>query len=327
MRTNSAQVARAAVALTGVIFLLLACAAPAGALQASATGQTPVAATTPQAGGEGSNKLLARLTGPPSAHAIADVDEAVPPVDPKAPCSLPEVLQPASNRIRELVTNLQQFAAIERIEHREANKNGDWRAPEIVTFNYVAELQEIRAGMLHMEETRNGSTSSDLFPAKLADVGLPGIALIFHPYFVDEYSMSCEGLGQWEGRPAWQVHFQQRPDRPARLRVYTIQSRSYPVKLKGRAWIATDGYQMLHIETDLLEPVPQIRLIREHLAIDYEPVRFQKQNVELWLPDTADVYMNFRGRVYHRRHSFSNFLLFSVDVDQKIAEPTQPGQK
>jgi len=50
--------------------------------------------------------------------------------------------------------------------------------------------------------------------------------------------MRCEGLGQWDGKPAWQVHFQQRDDRPARLRVYTVGMRSFPVKLKGRAWIA-----------------------------------------------------------------------------------------
>jgi hypothetical protein len=56
--------------------------------------------------------------------------------------------------------------------------------------------------MLHMEETRNGSTSPHVFPAGLADIGLPALALVFHPYFVDEYSMSCEGLGQWEGHPA-----------------------------------------------------------------------------------------------------------------------------
>jgi hypothetical protein len=78
---------------------------------------------------------------------------------------------------------------------------------------------------------------------------------------------------------------------------------------------------VLHLETDLLEPVPMIRLSREHLVIDYGPVRFQTKNTELWLPNTADVYLNFQGRVYHRRHTFSDFLLFSVDVDQKIAEP------
>jgi hypothetical protein len=221
------------------------------------------------------------------------------------------------------MTNVPRFTATERMEHREVGKAGNSRAPETRTFNYLAEMQEIRPGMLTMEETRNGSASLDSFPARLATLGLPVMALIFHPYFVDEYSMTCEGLGQWQGQPAWQVHFQQRPDRAARIRGYVINYRSFPVRLKGRAWIAADSYQVLHLETDLLEPVPGIRLLSEHLAIEYRPVLFQKQNVELWLPESAEVYMDFHGHRYYRRHSFSDFRLFSVDATQQIQPPPE----
>lgn len=302
MRTNRVQNGRAAEVVIIAILSLVACAAPAGELQASGQGNEPHAIPI----------------------ALADVDDAVPPVVPGVGCALPVVLQSASDRARELASILPQFTATERVEHREADKVGKWRAPQIVTFKYLAELQEIRPGMLKMEETRDSATSPLVFRARWADFGLPAIALVFHPYFVDEYNMSCEGLGEWEGRPAWQVHFQQRPDRAARLRAYTVRNRSFPVRLKGRAWIAADSYQVLHIETDLLEPVPEIRLVKEHLVIDYDPVRFQEKDVELWLPNIADVYMNYQGRVFHRRHSFTDFLLFSVDVSQKISEPKLP---
>jgi hypothetical protein len=177
--------------------------------------------------------------------------------------------------------------------------------------------------MLIMDESRNGSRSPEVFPARLADFGLPAIVLVFHPYFVDEYSMSCEGLGQWGGRPAWQVRFQQRPDRPARISSYVAGHRTFAKKLKGRAWIAADTYQIVHLETDLLEPIPEVLLVREHFAINYHPVRFAKDNVELWLPESAHVYMNVRGRLFRREHIFSDYLLFSVDINQKIAEPKE----
>jgi hypothetical protein len=98
------------------------------------------------------------------------------------------------------------------------------------------------------------------------------------------------------------------------------------VKLKGRAWLAADTYQVLHLESDLMEPIPKIRLKSEHLAVDYRPVRFRKGNVQLWLPESADLYIHYKGHRYHHRHSFSDFLLFSVEDTQQISEPVQPPQ-
>ena len=250
-----------------------------------------------------------------------DVDATVPPVTQGVRCSLPDVLRSLGNRMKEFVTTLPQFTATERLEHQERDKAGKWRSPKTLVFNYWAELREIRPGMLSMEESRNGSKSPQLFPAKLADMGLPAEVLIFHPYFADEYSMMCEGLGQWRGQPTWQVHFQQRPDRPARLRAIVVDNRPFPERLKGRAWISVDTYQIVRLESDLVEPIPQVRLSREHLAIEYHPVQFSKQDLELWLPQSAEVYLTFRGRSLHRKHIFSSYLLFSVDVDQKIVGP------
>jgi hypothetical protein len=262
--------------------------------------------------------------GPSASWAPPEVDAAVPPVAPDVPCSLPKVLKSTAQRVEELLANLPQFTATEQMQHQEMGADGVWRAPETVSFTYLAEMQEIRPGMLKVVETRNGSSSLNLFPAHLATLGLPGMVVVFHPWFRDDYTMTCEGLGQWQGQPAWQVHFQQRPDRPARLRAFVIQNYSFPLKLKGRAWIAADSYQVLHMETDLLEPVPPIHLRSEHLRIDYGPVSFPKRRVKLWLPESAEIFMDYRGHRYRRLHTFSDFLLFTVDTTQKITEPKEP---
>ncbi len=300
--------------LAGVACLLVVGAVPGEALQAGGApvAQDAVKTATRQAQTNGKRAVL------PAPAPGAGGDKVNPPVNADVSCPLPQVLQSAGERMKELVRNLQQFTAVELVEHGQLGKPS-WRTPETVKFEYVAELHEAGAGVLYIYETRSGAPNS--FPGGVADNGLPAMALIFHPYFVDEYTMSCDGLSQWEGRPAWQVSFQQRPDRPARIRSYLVSGRLFPVKVKGRAWIATDQFQLLHLETDLLDPIPEIRLIKEHVEVDYDPVRFKRSDMELWLPSTADVLMDFQGRTYHNRHSFSNFLLFSVDVDQKIAEP------
>src|SRR5262249_20487050 len=42
-----------------------------------------------------------------------DVDETLPPIDTDRPCLLPQLLTAAAQRVKELVTNLQQFTATE----------------------------------------------------------------------------------------------------------------------------------------------------------------------------------------------------------------------
>jgi hypothetical protein len=53
-------------------------------------------------------------------------------------------------------------------------------------------------------------------------------------------------------------------------------------------------------------------------------VQFQKRSVELWLPESAELYLDFNGRRLHRCHSCSNFLLFSVNTSQQIRDPAMP---
>ena len=190
-------------------------------------------------------------------------------------------------------------------------------------FDYVVAIDEPRHGVLTVEEYRNSGGLPAEFPGGIATNGLPVLALIFHPYYAVNFEMTCEGLTNWNGKLAWQVHFRQRKDKPNMIRSYRLgmEGPSYPVALKGRAWILADSFEIARLETDLIAPVPQIRLVADHTAIEYGPVQFQVRDVQMWLPQTAEVYYHWRGKRIHRRHSFSNYLLFAVDEKQQIAEP------
>jgi tetratricopeptide (TPR) repeat protein len=258
----------------------------------------------------------------PSNWLPPDVDERVPPVEPGVPCRLDEVIQNAGKRVQEFIRNVDHFTATESFFHESVNASGFPASPETRKFNYVVSIQEIRPGILNVDEYRDGGLSYEKFPGGLATKGLPALVLIFHPDGAVNYDMTCEGLAHWNGGLAWQVHFRQRHDKPSRDRRYRFGSGpSYPVALKGRAWIAADTFQIVRLETDLVAPVPEIRLVADHTAIEYSAVHFRKRNVDMWLPQTAEVFYDLRGRRAHRRHSFSNYLLFSVDDQQHISVP------
>jgi hypothetical protein len=86
-------------------------------------------------------------------------------------------------------------------------------------------------------------------------------------------------------------------------------------------WVAANSYDVLHVETDLREPVKELQLSRDHLIVDYGPVKFEKGNTTLWLPWSAEMFMELRGKRYHHWHTLTNYMLFSVDTGSTIGKP------
>jgi hypothetical protein len=253
-----------------------------------------------------------------------DIDQEKVVLDPGTSCRLDDVIQATGDRVKELVENVDRFTATEKVEHSSLSPLGLVVSKETRKFDYMVEIRPFGAHDLDVQEYRNGSVSAQQFPGNIGTIGLPTLALVFHPYYQEKYEFACEGRGTWRDKPAWMVHFKQRTDRKSAMLIYRVSGKSYAVGLKGRAWIDTTSSQILAIETDTMRPVPEIRLMRDHQLIEYGPVAFRNDTMHLWLPKSADWYSSLSGQRYHRRHTFSQFLLFSVDDQQKIGKPKEP---
>lgn len=72
----------------------------------------------------------------------------------------------------------------------------------------------MRGGFMNVEEFRDGDYPPTNLPRQSATIGTSSIVLIFHPRYLPDFDMVCEGLSNLEGQPAWQVRFEQRKDRP-----------------------------------------------------------------------------------------------------------------
>jgi hypothetical protein len=239
-------------------------------------------------------------------------------------CVLPDVLSRASKRVQALVDNMQKFSATEQAEFEEFDQRGLSRGTSKAKFNYVAYISEIAPQQLNVEEYRNDSVTPQNFPSKLATIGTAAFALLLHPNYLKDFSVTCEGQTDWHGRRAWRLHLSQ--THPNNFRGYRVANRYFPVMLVARAWIDAATFEVLHLETDLLHPIPQIPLLREHVRVDYGDVSFHRRNLQLWLPQSADIYMDYRNHRYHHHHAFSNFQLFWVDTDQKVKAPKGKSQ-
>jgi len=289
-------------------------------------------ATAPPSGATSTSPpepMLAASALLPSNWLPFDIDEKVPPVESGVACNLAEVIEKSGNRIQEFIANVDQFTATETVTHVSINKGGFPARPIKFDFNYVVSIKKNRLGLLNVEEYRDSHYSAAQFPDGIETTGLPALVLIFHPSSVQNFAFACEGLARSHGAPAWQIHFRQRADKPNTIRTYQLGAHGpvYPVPLKGRAWISADNFQIVRLETDIVRALPQIRLAADHAAIEYGPVHFQSRNLDMWLPQIAEVYYDWRGRRTHRRHSFKNYLLFSVDDKEHISEPKAQGAK
>ena len=231
------------------------------------------------------------------------------------PCMLAEILQQAGTRASELFTSLQSFSAQEDIEYQSTDHMGYLQDARIGTFDYLVLFQQTPGGT-NVQESRQPKQGSRLQPVFTQDVGLPEMALMFLPEIQTDYEITCEGSAEWNGQSAHVVRFVNRKNRQA----HTLSFRDskgvvYPAKLKGRAWIAVDSGEVLHLESSLMDEMPKVRVRHWYLSIDYAPVQFHTQNVRMLLPQVVDAYCDFEDHRTIVYHAFSNFKLFSVHSD------------
>jgi tetratricopeptide (TPR) repeat protein len=291
-------------------------------LSADVRDRTGLSPTTPPA------SVKSAVAQPPSPSRgsrwmPADVDADVPSVEVGAGCNLQEVLQKTGLRVQEFVENVQRFTATQSLLHEAIKKSGKVSEKQQRKYDYTVSIEEIRPGFLGVEEYQSSGSNLQDTLGGLTSKGLPALILIFHPYYSGTFSMRCEGLSTLNGKRTWQIYFRQRDDKPNSIRAYRVglNKPPHPVALKGRAWFVEDSYQIVGMQTDLVNALPDIQLAAEHTIVEYGPVHFSSRGVDLWLPQTAELYSELKGKRVHQRMTFSNYLLFSVDDRQKISSP------
>jgi hypothetical protein len=135
------------------------------------------------------------------------------------------------------------------------------------------------------------------------------------------YEYRCEGLTNLRGEATWQVRFEERQGANSSTRQWRKKGQIVNIPLKGRFWLTASNYDLLRIETDLVKPLPVLELSLDHLIVDYGPVSFENGNVRLWLPWSAEMFMQLHGNRYHHKHYLTHYYLFSVDTAHKIGAP------
>jgi hypothetical protein len=257
---------------------------------------------------------------------------------PSPPCDLPTALQMAGDRANKLFDSLKSFTAREDIQFQALSAEGPDNsimmggnlytprsAPEsdfAGSYDYLVLYKQTPAGLV-AEDSRT-APAGKAQPRFDQDLGLPELALIFLPGMRTDYDFKCDGTVQWNGQPAWVLHFQQRKDKPLRSVAFRGGNSSYPASLQGRAWIDAASGEILHMETSLIDPIKAVNVQHWFLSIKYAPVVFPSQNQRMLLPESVDAYCDFGNRRTIAYHVFSDFKLFSATMTIRTDLPDTP---
>jgi tetratricopeptide (TPR) repeat protein len=268
----------------------------------------------------------------PPALELAPVTERVwapPDVDSReyalasdATCETEDILARALVHMQKQLGNFEKFTATEHIEHQEVDRFGISGPSKARDFSYIVFVHPFNGNSMYLEEERDGSENLSAFPTSLATTGLNSLGIsVLQPAYRNSFDYSCEGLTNVRGQAAWQIHFAQKLGKVPSIRTWKRNGTVYEIPLKGRVWISSATFDLLRIETDLREPSLELQLARDHLLVDYGPVSFQSGSERLWLPWSADMYLEIRGRRFHHKHYLSDYMLFAVDTSNKIHKP------
>jgi len=254
---------------------------------------------------------------PPKADAQLKSLSVIPP------CDLSNVLEHAAANSLLLASNLERFTAQEHIGYIKLDRTGMVEESDSGSFQYVFWIDHQNGGSVS-REYRTPVKGSRAFRGSEQDIGEGAIALIFRPDLRTDYEMKCEGLDTRNGQLDWVVHFQQRQDRPVRTFRIWAGNLGHPGRLKGRAWISKENFEVVHLEANLMGDIPNIRLQEFAFSVDYQFVGTRSGDLGLWLPQSIVTYSNYDPHRIILIHTLDDFQLFAIEIKENIQEPKAP---
>jgi tetratricopeptide (TPR) repeat protein len=235
------------------------------------------------------------------------------------------VLKKVNQNVESFFNSFSSTTSLEQIRMERLHRDGRVAEAHNQGFQYLVLNQNQKASQPNFEEYRTDEVGLRSQPAGLGGrfmvtEGFAAASLHFHPVFRHGSNFRLLGRQVIEGRDHFIIAFAQRPETAEVLESFRIGQVGTIVLIQGLVWVDASTYQIRRMRTDLLKPLPDIRLERQTTDISFNEVTFTGTKSEIWLPRQVAVTVDWNGRVYRNWHTYSDFKLFNVDSRQKKAK-------
>lgn len=237
---------------------------------------------------------------------------------------LGSILDGVGTQISEMIKNFPNTSSLEAIHQEILGGKGKVHGSQDQKFRYLC-LVPSEAWGPGFVEYRANLQGNEAVPKGLSDgfmltQGFASAAFVFHPDYRSESNFHYLGRQQMNGRNTYVVAFAQIPEKAHFNGVFRKGTTSVITLSQGLAWIDPDTYRIIRIHSDLLAPLPELRLESETLSIDFNEVHFTSVKAALWLPEDVTVTLDWNGKLLRNRHEYSDFKIFNVDASEKIGK-------
>ncbi|HTS67421.1 MAG TPA: tetratricopeptide repeat protein [Terriglobia bacterium] len=260
------------------------------------------------------------------------VDEALPqllkdipdlaglvPVADQAP--LDSILQKTGLNVEAFFRGFQNATSHERIDEQQIGKGGKVRRSLQQTFQYLLLAAPFQDG-ISLDEYRTNLTGAVSAPSGLGDgfmltAGFASAAVLFHPAYQPGGKFKLLGQAEVDGVPCHVVAFAQVPEKAKTYGRFSSNSATALVLHQGIAWIDTADSRIVRLRTDLLQPLPSVRLQRETTEIRYALVKFKETPAPVSLPTQVTVTVQWKSKAFRNLHQYTDFRLFNTEAQEK----------
>ena len=241
---------------------------------------------------------------------------------------LPALLQKTGANVVAFFRDFQNAACGESIAEKKLAKNGKLKESFEQKFQYLLLTTPFQGG-LSLEEYRTNAAGQRISPTGSEDgfmlsAGFASALLLFHPAYQGGTRFRHLGRAPLNGILHDVVAFAQDPAKAKMCERFNTRDTSVMVLHQGIAWIGPGDFRVTRLRTDLLLPMPKVRLQRETTDIYYSLVQFKELPAPLSLPSEVTVTVQWKGATYQNQHRYQDFRLFNTSVKEKRPSPGAP---
>ena len=267
------------------------------------------------------------------AKAKTDVDQpldylhrAIPELKGLEPASsqepLESILAAVGKNVAAFSRNLPNTTSVERIHQEKLHSNGKVIDAEDQVFQYLCLMQEEGGGPTTTEH-RADLSGNECVPhgaqeGYMLTSGFVSVAFILHPFYQPESTFRYLGRQKVGGVDTFAIAFAQRPAKARFTGTFRSGGTTLTTLSQGVAWVDSENFRIVRLRTDLLKPLPEVRLKRKTTEIEYGETRFKEIAEAFWLPREVIVTVDWSGKLLRNTHQYSEFKLFNVEVKEKL---------
>jgi hypothetical protein len=235
--------------------------------------------------------------------------------------ALPLMLQKVGDNVATFFRDFSNTISEEDIKVENLRPDGKVKDSLSEKYNYLllARPEKWGLGLTEYRATPDGTRAQaeESRPGFMRTKGFASASLVFHPNCQSEMNFRYLGHQRIDGWEAFVIAFAQRPEKAKMVGRMIVNGVSQPALVQGIAWVDAENYQIVRLRTDLLKPLPKVRLARQTTEIQYGQMHFKDTPAGLWLPQEVIVTVEWKGRTFRNSHSYSKFKHFNVATEEK----------